>query len=232
MNVKNGKDNKLIVWDIDGTLIHCGSCGRNALNTTFKEMYNIERAFDNAKIGGSCDGVIVDEILSYYNLPKNEIINIKEKYSQILNVTLVEYDNNIVLPGIVNILEFINNSDSLYNALSTSNFKIGAKEKLEANDLERFFEAGGYGDSVTNKTEVLFNAIESAEKVYGKEFRKENIFVIGDTVHDIKSAEGLRVKSIAVATGYSQYEELEKAKPDYSFKDFKEYEKLIEIINK
>ena len=75
---------KLILWDIDGTLLHCGSDGRKALNRTFLELYGIEDAFGSSDIGGAMDSMILDGIMKSHAIEKKELPTVIEHYQKVL----------------------------------------------------------------------------------------------------------------------------------------------------
>lgn len=224
------KENKLLIWDIDGTLLHCGCCGRDALNQTFFEMYGLKDVFSKAKIGGALDAVILNEILKATNTPSENKGMILEKYGQVLKQILDEYQNNILLPGIKNILDYVEQHDNIFNTITTSNFEIGARIKLDSHDLNVHFPTGGFGDIERKKWEAAIEAIQKSEELYGVDFIKENIYIIGDTWYDIECAKKLGAQSISVATGWVEYDILKEYSPDYIFRDFSDYNQFIDII--
>ncbi len=223
-------NNKLVLWDIDGTLMHCGSCGRDALNITLEKMYGIDNAFSHAKIGATSDVEIINSIFEYYKICKKDISKLKEIYEITLKDVLSTYESNIILPGILDILDYIKLNKSIDNGLMTSNFRVGAYTKLKSLNLEKYFKNGGFGDIGNNKIDILENAINDLEKACKKEFKKSNIYVVGDTPFDIRAAKYHNVKSIAVATGFSKYDNLLKEKPDYIFKDLSDFKDMISIL--
>ena len=220
----------LFVWDIDGTLIHCGSCGREALNDTFRELFNVGNAFKHAKLGGKTDSVVLEEIFRQYNISEEKKPLILETYGIALKKSLDSYKNNRVLPGIKNILEFSKTNKNIYNTIATSNFEIGARIKLDVHGLNPYFLTGGFGDTAKEKWQSAIQAVKDTEKLYEIEFEKENIYIIGDTWYDIECAKKLGVKSIAVATGWVSYEDLKACDSDFLFKDLENYQSILNII--
>jgi phosphoglycolate phosphatase-like HAD superfamily hydrolase len=74
-------------------------------------------------------------------------------------------------------------------------------------------------------------AIKQAEEFFKVKFKKQNIFIIGDSVYDINCAKKLEIKSIAVATGWTAYYDLEKALPNYIFKNLRDYKEVINLLD-
>ncbi len=225
------KNSKLILWDIDGTLMHCGSDGTKALNETFLRLYGIEEAFSKAGIGHAMDSVILNRILKSNKLDKSELVKVKEEYINILHTVLNQNQNKRILPGIKELLAYIHKSQSSYSALLTSNLRSGAETKLKSVGLHQFFSVGGFGDDYGEKWDAAFKAIQEAESHYDVKFENENICMIGDSIYDIECAKKIQVISIGVATGFAPYEMLKKKEPDYLYEDLSDWKKIVDIHN-
>ena len=218
--------NKLILWDIDGTLMHCGADGTKALNETFRRLYGIQDAFTKAGIGHAMDSVILDRILSNNKLDTGELDRIKTHYVKILKEILDENENKRILPGVRELLERLRNSDSCYSALLTSNLKSGAETKLQSVGLHDYFTLGGFGDAYGEKWDAAEAGIRDAEKHYNVKFHKEDIYIIGDSIYDIQCAKKIGVVSIGVATGFASYETLKEQNPDFLYEDLSQWEEI------
>ena len=219
----------LILWDIDGTLMHCGSDGTKALNKTFHELYGVENAFSRAGIGSAMDIVILDRIMESFHLDKKDLESVKKVYVGILEEILNENQSKRVLPGVLELLEHINTKENYFNALLTSNLRLGAETKLQSVGLSKYFLVGGFGDDYGEKWDAALKSISKAEEHYGVNFELENIFLIGDSVYDIECAKRMGIKSIGVATGWMDYEILKKHEPDYLYKDLSNWKDIIFI---
>ena len=225
MKSKSGK--KLILWDLDGTLMHCGADGTRALNETFRKLYGVEDAFSKAGIGHAMDSVILERILESNNLEKSELDRVKTEYIQILHMILEQNSKKRILPGIRELLEHIHRSENSFSALLTSNLRIGAETKLKSVGLNQFFQVGGFGDEIGEKWDAARKGIREAEACYGVNFDKENIYIVGDSIYDIECAKKIEVISIGVATGFAEYELLKSKKPDYLYDDLSDWEELV-----
>jgi len=225
---KSGISSKLILWDLDGTLMHCGADGTKALNETFLQLYGIEEAFSKAGIGHAMDSVILDRILTDNHLDKRELDRVKAEYIKILHRILDQNPRKRILPGVREILDHVQRSAGTFSALLTSNLRMGAETKLKSVGLHQYFSVGGFGDEIGEKWDAAMDGIREAEKFYHVNFEKENIYIIGDSVYDIECAKKLEVTSIGVATGFAEYELLESRKPDYLYEDLSDWEKLVQ----
>jgi len=226
MKSNNGK--KLIFWDLDGTLMHCGADGTRALNETFLKLYGIEDAFTKAGIGHAMDAVILDRIMETNRLDKGELDLVKKEYIGILEAILSRNPNKRILPGIREILDHIRDSEQSFNALLTSNLRSGAETKLKSVGLDRYFPVGGFGDDHGEKWDAALKGIREAEDYYGIPFEKENIYIIGDSIYDIECARRIEAVSIGVATGWAEYDMLKERKPDYLYEDLSDWKTFIQ----
>ncbi len=210
--------------------MHCGGCGREALNETFKELFDIDNAFEYAKIGGAMDATLLNEILKKSGISQDKKKDILNKYGEKLIKILKEYEQNRILPGIKEILEETQRHNHIYNTIATSNFEIGARIKLDSHGLNPYFVTGGFGDIEKEKWHAAQKAIEETENLFNVRFKKHNIYIIGDTWYDIECANKLGIKSIAVATGWVSYEELKSYHPDFIYKELRHDHLILETV--
>lgn len=229
--MKSGSNKKLLLWDLDGTLMHCGADGTKALNETFLKLYGIEEAFSRAGIGHAMDSVILERILESNNLEKRELERVKSEYITILHNILEQNSRKRILPGVRELLEHIGRSDNSFNALLTSNLRSGAETKLKSVGLLEYFQVGGFGDDLGEKWDAAKKGIDEAEKYFGETFDNENIYIIGDSIYDIECAKKIAVVSIGVATGFAELEMLQSREPDFLYEDLSDWEALIRQHN-
>ena len=221
---------KLIFWDIDGTLLHCGSDGRKSLNRTFLELYGIEDAFGSSDIGGAMDSMILDGIMKSHAIEKEQLPTVIGHYQKVLANILEKNEHKRVLPGVTTILDAIDKSPDFENALLTSNLRIGAMTKLDSMGLGHYFKLGGFGDEAGEKWDVAHACIREAEEFRGSVFAKNQIYLIGDSAYDILCAQKVGMTSIAVGTGWTDEESLRACNPDYYFSDLSDTDGVLETI--
>ena len=221
-------DKKLILWDLDGTLMHCGADGTRALNEAFRKLYGVEDAFSKAGIGHAMDAVILDRIMESNGLDKDGLDRVKEEYITALDSILSCNPNKRILPGVRELLEHIDGSENSFNALLTSNLRSGAETKLKSVGLDTFFKVGGFGDDFGEKWDAALKGIREAEDYYEAKFDKENIYIIGDSIYDIECARRIEAVSIGVATGWAEYGMLQSKEPDYLYEDLSDWKQLIQ----
>ncbi len=219
---------KLIFWDIDGTLLYCGADGTIALNQTFQKLFGIEDGFYKAGIGHAMDYTIVSKVINLFQIRDTDIEQIKSEYQRTLRSVLENDKRKKVLPGIMELLDYLESSTSCFNALLTSNFRCGAEEKLKSIGLNHYFQVGGFGDEPGEKWDAATRGIIAAEAFFDRKFEKENIYIVGDSIYDIKCAKKIGVTGIGVATGYTDYQSLYASEPDFLYKDLSNWTNFVQ----
>jgi phosphoglycolate phosphatase-like HAD superfamily hydrolase len=221
---------KLILFDVDGILIVPYAVSYDYWHETVKKNFGLDISQNDVYMEGKTDKEILKDLL--------ELKGIKNPFSDKRFVNALDDVGLIARKAIVSKkIDKVPNVEEFIKRLTKEGYFIGLltgntleKAKLQRCDLWKYFEFGAYGDVTVKRSELVSIAIDEAKKKTGIEFSKENVFVIGDTVRDIRCAKEGGVKSIAVATGLESFEMLKKENPDFLFKDFTDIEKIIEVI--
>ena len=208
---------KLLIWDIDGTLLHCGGSGKNALEKTFEERYSITKAFEAVQMAGKMDKNILEEALEKNNLSNEDIYEIISHYGVNLKKELQNNKEFKLLQNIKINLHKLSKDNRIYNVIATGNSEVGGILKLKKAGLDEYFSLGSFGNNFTKRGILVKNAINIARFSYDVDFKKENIYMIGDTPDDILAGKENGIKTIGVATGGYSKEKLATNKPDYLF---------------
>ncbi len=223
----------LLLFDIDGTLLNAHGCGRDAANDSFKKHLGCKNAFKNIPLMGRTDTYIWKQACLNCNISQKTYNKIKkqllEDYYACLKKRLLLNSKATLCPGIKEVLTKVKNKHHL--GLLTGNFKTSGMIKIAHFNLDKYFPVGGFGDDNENRNHIAHLTIKRARKFYKKQFKPEEIYIIGDTPFDIECAKETGTISIAVATGTFQYNELKKYSPDYLFYSFKDPKKILKIFN-
>lgn len=225
---------KLVLFDIDGTLLDSGGAGRRAMITAFEQVFGTTGPIDQYSMAGKVDAQIVIELMSAAGLSA-ETVRLQmpayfEAYTQELK-RIIDQHPVRSLQGAAALLDRLSADSSIVVGLLTGNIPGGAEEKLRAADLNRYFDGlGAFGDDALSRPELPAIAIERAEKRLGHQFRGSDVVIVGDTPADIECGRTLGVKSIAVATGPYSCQELRAYQPDYCFPDLGDTDAVIAAI--
>ena len=205
---------RVILFDIDGTLILTGGAGLDALTRAFHDLHGIERASEGVEFHGRTDPLILDSIAERHlgrALLPAELDAILERYLVHLGDTL-ESRPYRVLPGARAIVDALAASGALLG-LATGNVEPAAWEKLRRGDLDRYFSFGGFGSDSRDRAELTRLAVERGRERAGGACE---MLLVGDTIHDVRCAQAVGVPILAVATGNASVEALQAAGADWA----------------
>src|SRR5258707_12799640 len=140
---------RLVLFDIDGTLIHSGGAGVYALKSAFKERFGIDDDLQGIEIAGMTDSGIVVSILSKHKIPPtNENVSaFLDSYVHFLSLELPHRKGKL-LPGVLELLERLKSRKHLVLALLTGNVSRGAQLKLEHYGVCQFFDFAAFADGL------------------------------------------------------------------------------------
>ncbi len=207
---------KLVLFDIDGTLLSVNSINRRILMDALREVYGTEGSAGTHNFAGKMDSVIIYEVLQNTGLSDGSIAEkfdkAKETYIEMFRMQAKPSDI-ILMQGIRELLDKLSASSAVMLGLLTGNFEGSGRHKLLMPDINHYFSFGAFADDAASRNELPQVAVDKAYQLTGKKFSDQNIIIIGDTEHDIACARVLNAKSIAVATGTYSSAELKKHNP-------------------
>jgi len=220
---------KLLMWDIDGTLMNCRGSGRRAFNRTFEELYGIANAFDHVELAGAVDGQVLYKACEFHGISFEDSERFFSHYGVILEEEL-QNGQPVLFQGVREILSLTGAEVTPYNIVGTGNCEIGARKKLEHFSLTRFFPVGGYGSEAVERCHVLSKGLQAANNHFGISFRPKSVIVIGDTPLDIVHARRAGFSSIGVATGGYSEDELMRHGPNRTITDFSNPDRFLDML--
>jgi phosphoglycolate phosphatase len=208
---------RLVLFDIDGTLIRTGGAGVRAFAEVFDQVFNARDHFERLKFAGRTDYSLVREFFSFHGVAPTG-----ENFGRFFNEYAARLDANLrrneitICPGV---REFIEHSRSLPEppvlGLLTGNVRIGAEMKLKRAGLWDAFVTGAFADDHEERDQIAAVARERGAALIGKPLRDNEVLVIGDTPFDICCGRAIGARVLAVGTGGSSMEELRHHNPDY-----------------
>ena len=219
---------RLLLFDIDGTLIDSGGAGIQSLKDVLRQQFGISDDLRGVEIAGKTDTGIVHQILR-----KQKIELSDETTSAFLNL-YVEFlalelprRKGTLLPGVRELLARLQARPQNILALLTGNLRRGAQLKLAHYGLWDFFEFGAFADDHFDRNELGPFAQKRAREKHAIDFAPADIDVIGDTPHDIACGKAIGARTIAVTTGSFSRAQLAAHEPDRIVDDFSEIDAVI-----
>lgn len=212
---------QLVLFDIDGTLVHTGGAGIKAFARTFATEFNAFDGVEKIKFAGRTDVNLVREFFGIHGIqatPEN-FRRFFERYVFWLDQTVAQSDGG----ACHGVLKFLDDLSALPNppklGLLTGNIRLGAEIKLRRYDLWDVFEIGGFADDHEERSQIAAVALERGHRLLGRKLRGEEVVVVGDTPHDIRCGRFIGAKVLAVATGGAKLGELKEHQPDWAVED-------------
>jgi phosphoglycolate phosphatase len=222
---------KLILFDVDQTLVDALEHHELAFRKAFKEVFNVDAKLTEINFYGKTVPNIIRELAGRKGIPSETIeskladtIKRAERFfSESVNKGEIK-----VLPGVRKLLEKLK-KDGHFLCVVTGNPEEITRCILEKGKLEDYFNVSVYGSEGGNRVELVALAISRAERKFGTKFSGKNVAIIGDSIHDIESGKPFDALTIAVNTGFHSKEELMKHAPDYLFQDLTDH-KILEVL--
>jgi phosphoglycolate phosphatase-like HAD superfamily hydrolase len=223
---------QLFLFDIDGTMIYTHGIPRKAMRKVLNNRYPNFRYDKNFNFSGRTDWEIIEHLLRFdgKEFTPDIIHELLGEFSIELEEALKNGKKPFIYPGIEELLKQLSLFDNVYLGLVTGNIEKGAQIKLDAAGLSQYFPIGGYGNDSKYRNDLAPLAIDRAREHYGINTEKENTWIIGDSIHDIYCAQHNNLRCLAVSTGWTHYDELKSAIPEYLVKDFSDVKSILKIL--
>jgi len=217
---------RLVLFDIDGTLIRTGGAGVRAFAKVFANEFNALDGFERLKFPGRTDFSLIREFFGLHNIPvtPQNLQRFFDHYPFWLEQFLREGQAK-VCPGV---WQFIHGLQALPQppllGLLTGNIRLGAEIKLRYLHLWETFATGAFADDHEERSQIAAIARRRGSEILREELREDQVLVVGDTPLDIRCARAIGAKVLAVATGGSTLEELKRHQPDWAVSNLTEVE--------
>ncbi len=219
------KAKRLILYDIDGTLLRTKGVGRDATKRAMLDVFGTCSTIDMHYFGGKTDWFTLTELLKDHGFDADTIKTHLPAFEQAAARYMQEaFDLNpesvYALPGAVDTVHRTRADEDTLIGIVTGNASVTAPVKLKGAGYDpEWFIANAYGSEAMDRNDLPPLALMRAVECSGWEIYPENVYVIGDTLADIDCARALGAVAVAVLTGSGTREELEAAAPDYLLED-------------
>jgi phosphoglycolate phosphatase len=208
---------KLILFDIDGTLVDTGGAGARSWAWAFERLFDRRIDIAEHSTAGMTDPAIArvtfSQAMEREPTPA-ELTRLMTTYQSVLPDYVASSPTYRVLDGVVDLLERLT-SAGLLLGLTTGGLEAAAHTKLGRGQLNHFFHVGGYGSDSEDRVELTRMAVERGERLLDRALDLREVFVVGDTPLDIAAAEGVGAVSVGVASGRYDVQELRAAAADH-----------------
>ena len=225
----------LVLFDIDGTLVHTAGAGRAAIEGTMVDVYGTAGPIDDLPFDGLTDPQIAHTLLRAAGLAAGEIDAgfeaLWSEYSSHLAREIgARRDSMRTAPGVPAILDTLEATEATLG-LVTGNIAAGAKQKLSACGLWNRFAFGAFGSDDADRNALPPIAVERAFAATGIRFGPEETWIIGDTPQDIACAHASGLRVLAVATGRFSVVDLRRAGADHVLPSLEDGDRVMTALD-
>ncbi len=222
---------KLILFDIDGTLLRTAGAGRDALRAAMLEIFGTSGNINAHPFNGKTDWYISSELLAEKGYSTKDVKHHMPAFEQAAGKHLAKiiggYDVQ-PCPGAMDIVGRLREQNNITPGIITGNFSATAPVKLRAAGFDpAWFPVGAYGNEALTRDDLPPLALQRAIDYTGKQIAPEQVIVIGDTPADVACARALGALAVAVETGFTDREKLLAAKPDYLLPDLTTFSSIV-----
>ena len=227
---------KLVLFDIDGTLLWSDGAGRSAIRQALISEMGTAGPIDDFAFAGKTDPQIVRELLTAADHPQagndSDAERVCRRYAELLEVELQVPGRGLrVFQGVHVLLEELRARSDAIVGLLTGNIDVGARLKLAAVGVDPDqFCVGAFGSDAHDRADLPAIAARRAEPLFGHVPHGEEVVIIGDTPSDVTCGRAIGARSIAVATGPFSVEELHAIGPYRVLPDLGDTVAVIDAI--
>lgn len=228
---------RLVLFDIDGTLVNCQGTGIRSLERGFRRAFPqfADIPFPAVELGGATDFGVARFLLSHFgveHLPHHRDSFLRAYESELDQILgeQAERPRVEVLPGVQELLVNVESRTNCLMGLLTGNSQAGAAIKLRHAGLSGGLDWGAFGDDHEDRNALGPIAMQRAAQRFEIPVEPEQVVIIGDTIRDIACARACGARVIAVATGHSTSDQLAEAKPDLLVGDLTDLTAILGML--
>jgi phosphoglycolate phosphatase len=224
---------KLVIFDMDQTLVEVIDVHDEATRRVFKSFFDIEARLTETDYAGRSLADSFRVLAGTRGIPESEVRDrmprLLEAYGEAFAESLPADASRFILPGVIRLLDELSGAGH-FLALYTGDSPAVARSVLDATGLGGYFPYRFCGTEVAARADMIKQAADMAARVTGREFKGKDIVVIGDSVRDIEAGRACGALVISVATGRHTRAQLAAAGPDYLFDTLADYRAVRRAI--
>jgi phosphoglycolate phosphatase-like HAD superfamily hydrolase len=227
---------RLLLWDIDGTLIHGGGVGGRAINAAARAVAQLAEV-PVVDIHGKTDPQILREIFEAADVHADHIEGhveaaVEDAVRRLAATEAEPRAKGGTHPGVVEVLAALDALEGVTQTLLTGNIVGNSAIKLAAFDLTRWFdeEIGAYGTDHADRLELVPIALERSARLRGETYEPDEVWVIGDTANDLACARAGGVRCLLVGTGAPGWDGVKDLDAEAVLPDLSDVAEVVRIL--
>jgi phosphoglycolate phosphatase len=223
---------RLVLFDIDGTLIADDGAARAAFAEALTAVYGFQGDVGGYDFSGRTDPQIAQMILRDHGWSEPEVdARLPTLWDHYLGGLARNAPGRVrMLAGVEALLDAVRSAKHLTIALLTGNIEPGARIKLEQVGLNHRFSFGAFGSDSPRREELPPIAVERAARASGHRFQGADVVIIGDSIYDVRCGVPHAATTIAIASGKTSAGALKAEKPDHFFDSATELDGILAAI--
>jgi phosphoglycolate phosphatase len=228
---------RLILWDVDGTLLSAGPAARVAFTAAVAAVVGRELASHDVSMSGKTDPQIALEILAALAMTEEEARRhlpgvLASLERELADAAEVMRRDGRVHPGVAELLPRLAAEPGVLQSLLTGNLEANARTKVSAFGLDRWLdlEAGAYGSDDADRDRLVPVALERVDRRYGWRLDPRDVWVVGDTPRDLACARAGGARCLLVGTGRDGFERLKGIGADAVLPDLSDADVVLDLL--
>lgn len=225
---------RLLLFDIDGTMVSCRGRGVRAMHRAIQDVYGRKPVELEVAAYGKTDPILFEEVGAAYGLVAAEIAartgELAGRYLEVLAADLAAGDACMQKPGVASLLGALESRADVALGIVSGNLEAAAWLKLRAAGLHGYFAAGAFGSDSRDRAQLVALAIGRLSSRHGARFEPAQVWVVGDTPADVESGRVHGARTLAVATGGYDRESLAAAGADCVLTDLAATDAVVDIL--
>jgi phosphoglycolate phosphatase-like HAD superfamily hydrolase len=225
---------RLLLFDIDNTLMNSGGAGFKALDRALEQLFGVPRATRGVIPHGKTDPLILREIFRSQGIDAAMNVESRRQIADLFEEYLIEEMPSApakLMPGVKDLLDALEDHERTALGLLTGNLERTARVKLGRFDLNRYFPFGAFGSDHEDRTCLPAVAVERAEALNGGHIGLgRHVAIIGDTPLDVACALANGATAVGVATGENTVEELRDSGAHLVFEDLSATDEVVSAL--
>jgi phosphoglycolate phosphatase-like HAD superfamily hydrolase len=227
---------RILLFDIDGTLLSMGGAAREAFTRALSEASGRAVRSEGTSFVGRTDPQIARELLARHGVDGADL---EPAVGETIRLYLTYFERDLeaacearLLPGVAALLDALAARPGLRTALLTGNVEAGARLKLGHFGIaDRFdFHLSAFGSDHADRYRLPAIALDRARRHLDPDFDGRRLVIIGDSEHDVLCGRSVGARSVAVATGWTPAAVLSALAPDHLLPDLTDTEAVLTVL--
>ena len=228
---------RLVLWDVDGTLVHAGDAAVRAFDVAVERVIGRPAGAHGVRMSGKTDPQIALEILEFARVGAGEAqdhlpLVLEHLESELTAAVHHLQGHGRVMPGVVELLARLHVAPDVVSSVLTGNIEPNGRRKVAAFGLDRWLDldVGAYGSDDHDRNKLVPIALAKLASQRAPAPGPGDVWVVGDTPRDLECAQAGGARCLLVGTGRFRTEELRALGPDAAVNDLADVDAMYDLL--